>query len=96
MAQSLIDAYLAHDSLSYPILHNRSVSAAVDAIYADPTLGNVEPFDKFMFHLILAITNAQIHKFNWQVLPDAVTHHQRAMAYLDPVLCGGGSQPVLR
>lgn len=90
MAKSLIDAYLAHDALCYPIVHPKQVSAAVENIYANAGQNRISPFHGFVFNMLLAIATAQVYKFHWQVLPDAETHHQRAMAYLDSVLSAGG------
>lgn len=90
MAKSLIDAYMAHDALCYPIVHETQVSVALEAVYAGSDSTNMEPFKGFLFNILLAIATAQVYKFNWQILPDAETHRQRAMAYFDAVLSGGG------
>ena len=90
LSRSLIEAYLAHDHLSYPFLHPQAVQATVDSIYNDATFSRTHPFEAFMFNMILAIATSQVYKFNWQVLPDAETHHHRAMAHLNNVLSGGG------
>ncbi|KAL1878099.1 hypothetical protein VTK73DRAFT_8060 [Phialemonium thermophilum] len=90
LARSLIDAYLAHDHLSYPFLHPRAVRVAVDCIYCDANFIKTHAFEAFMFNMILAIATSQVYKFNWQVLPDAETHHQRATTHLNTVLCEGG------
>jgi hypothetical protein len=92
MVKSLIDAYLAHDALCYPIVHPIQVSVALEAVYAQSDSTSLEPFNGYLFNMLLAIATAQVYKFNWQVLPDAETHHQRAMAYFDVVLSAGGMQ----
>lgn len=92
MAKSLIDAYMAHDALCYPIVHETQISVALEAVYAGSDSTNLEPFKGFLFNILLAIATAQVYKFNWQILPDAETHRQRAMAYFDAVLSGGGIQ----
>ncbi|KAF1922656.1 uncharacterized protein M421DRAFT_96647 [Didymella exigua CBS 183.55] len=90
LAKSLIDAYLAHDALCYPIVHPKQVAIALEAAYAEPRSSSLKPFQAFTFNMILAIATAQVYKFNWQVLPDAETHHQRAMAHMELVLSAGG------
>ncbi|KAJ4859683.1 fungal specific transcription factor domain-containing protein [Trichoderma breve] len=90
LARSLIEAYLAHDHLSYPFLHPRAVRAVVDGIYSDAGFEKTHPFEMFMFHMILAIATSQVYKFNWRVLPDAETHLQKATDYLNAVLFEGG------
>lgn len=92
MAKSLIDAYMAHDALCYPIVHETQVSVALEAVYAGSDSTKLEPFKGFLFNILLAIATAQVYKFHWQILPDAETHRQRAMAYFDAVLSGGGLQ----
>jgi hypothetical protein len=94
MVKSLIDAYLAHDALCYPIVHPIQVSVALEAVYAQSDSTTLEPFNGYLFNMLLAIATAQVYKFNWQVLPDAETHHQRAMAYFDAVLSAGGMQAL--
>ncbi|KAF2096429.1 hypothetical protein NA57DRAFT_67175 [Rhizodiscina lignyota] len=93
-ARKLIEAYLAHDHLSYPCLHPESVRSAVDSIYNESSFYRTHPFEAFMFNMLLAIGTSQIHKFNWQALPDAETHHLRAMLHLNAVLCEGGMKAL--
>lgn len=90
LARNLIEAYLAHDHICYPFLLPQSVRSAVDSIYNDSSYYHKNPFEAFMFNMLLAIATAQVYKFNWQALPDAETHHLRAMIHLDAVLCNGG------
>ncbi|TPX13848.1 uncharacterized protein E0L32_005792 [Thyridium curvatum] len=90
LARHLIEAYLAHDHLSYPFLHPRAVRATVDCIYSDASFSRTHAFEAFMFNMILAIATSQVYKFNWQALPDAETHHQRAAIHLNQVLSEGG------
>lgn len=90
LAKSLVEAYLAHDHISYPFLLPESVRSAVDLIYNDGSYYRKNAFEAFMFNMLLAIGTSQVYKFNWQALPDAETHHLRAMTHLDAVLCQGG------
>jgi hypothetical protein len=90
MARSFIDAYLAHDALCYPKVHPVQVSVALETVYSQSDSTSLEPLNGFLFNMLLAIATAQVCKLNWQVLPDAETHHQRAMVYFDAVLSAGG------
>lgn len=91
LAKSLIEAYLAHDHLCFPILAPSFVRAIVSSIYQHrPSHGIHDPFESYVFNMVLAIATSQIHKYNWQALPDAETHHLRAMVHLDRVLREGG------
>jgi hypothetical protein len=90
LAKGLVDAYLAHDALCYPIVHQKQVLVALEAVYTDSTSISIKPFQAFMFNMILAIATAQVYKFDWHVLPDAETHHQKALAHMDAVLSTGG------
>ncbi|KAF2653249.1 hypothetical protein K491DRAFT_603275 [Lophiostoma macrostomum CBS 122681] len=94
MTNSLIDAYMAHDALCYPILAPSVILTIVDAMYADRAYPRTARFGAFAFHMLLSIGTAQVYKFNWQILPDAETHHQRAMVYLDSVLSRGGIEAI--
>jgi hypothetical protein len=90
LSRSLVEAYLAHDHLSYPFLHPRAVWATVDRIYSDTAVIRTHAFEAFMFSMILAIATSQAYKFDWIVLPDAETHYQRSMTHLNSVLREGG------
>lgn len=90
LARSLVEAYLAHDNLPYPCLHPQAVRAIVDQAYRNANFLRTRAFEAFTCYTILAIATAQVYKFKWKVLPDAETHHQRATAHLNTVLCEGG------
>ncbi|KEF56202.1 uncharacterized protein A1O9_07783 [Exophiala aquamarina CBS 119918] len=90
LARSLVSAYLAHDHLCYPFLHPRTLLESLELIYGDKTFYGTHPVEAFTLDLILAIATAQVSKFDWQVMPDAETHHDRAMGRLGTVLSQGG------
>lgn len=90
LARSLLSAYLSHDHLCYPFIHPQSLMEAMDAIYADDAFYASHPVEAFTTDMILAIGTAQVYKFDWQVLPDAETHYDRAMSRLPRVLDRGG------
>lgn len=94
LAKLLIDAYLAHDHLCYPCLHQDFVREVFDGVYSDLSYYKSHDFEAFTFDMLLAIGTLQVHKFNWQALPDAETHHMRAMMRLDAVLRRGGLQAL--
>lgn len=91
LARSLVSAYLAHDHLCYPFLHPRTLVDNVDSIYGDDSFYRTHSVEAFNLDMILAIATAQVSKFDWQVMPDAETHHDRAMSRLATVLSKGGS-----
>ena len=90
LARSLLSAYLSHDHLCYPFILPRSLTAAIDAIYADDSFYASHPVEAFSTDMVLAIGTAQVYKFDWQVLPDAETHYDRAISRLPTVLDRGG------
>ena len=90
LARSLLTAYLSHDHLCYPFLHPRSLMASLDAVYSDDGYYGTHPVEAFTVDMMLAIGTAQVYKFSWQVLPDAETHHDRAMSRLSQALKEGG------
>ncbi|KAK5273668.1 hypothetical protein LTR96_000268 [Exophiala xenobiotica] len=90
LARSLVSAYLAHDHLSYPFLHAGKLLQTLEAVYNDDTFYRRQPLEAFTLDMVLAIATAQVSKFDWQVMPDAETHHDRAMSRSGPVLGKGG------
>ncbi|KAL6240678.1 hypothetical protein RBB50_012388 [Rhinocladiella similis] len=90
LARSLVSAYLAHDHLSYPFLHAGKLLQTLDAVYSDESFYRRHPVEAFTLDMVLAIATAQVSKFDWQVMPDAETHHDRAMNRLGVVLGKGG------
>jgi hypothetical protein len=92
LARDLVEAYLAHDHISYPFLHPAAIHAAVDCMYNGTSADRLHThsFEAFMFNMILAIASSQASKLNWHAFPGAHTHHQRATRYLNRVLCHGG------
>ncbi|KIW28917.1 uncharacterized protein PV07_04770 [Cladophialophora immunda] len=91
LARSLVSAYLAHDHLCYPFLHPKSLLSSLDSIYSDNSFYRKRHVEAFTLDMILAIATAQVSKLDWQVMPDAETHHDRAMSRLGIVLGNGGS-----
>ncbi|KIW66995.1 hypothetical protein PV04_06273 [Phialophora macrospora] len=91
LARSLVRAYLAHDHLCYPFLHPKTLITSLESIYSDNSFYRDHHVEAFTFDMILAIATAQVSKFDWQVMPDAETHHDRAMSRLGAVLGNGGS-----
>lgn len=94
LTRLLIDAYLAHDHLCYPCLDSGFVREVLDGVYSDSSYYKRNDFEAFTFDMLLAIGTLQVHKFNWQALPDAETHHIKAMTRLDAVLSSGGLQAL--
>lgn len=90
LARKLINAYLSHDHLCYPFLSPHSLLSIVDSIYSDSSFYNNNAYESFVFDLVLAISTANVYKFDWQMLPSAETHHTRAMSRITEVFQAGG------
>ncbi|RSM15071.1 hypothetical protein CDV31_005151 [Fusarium ambrosium] len=90
LARSLLAAYLSHDHLCYPYLHPGKLINTVAAMYSEEHYYETHNAEAFTMDMIFAIATAQVHKFSWQVLPDAETHYERAMSKLGRVLETGG------
>ncbi|KAM0426390.1 hypothetical protein ACHAPT_008436 [Fusarium lateritium] len=90
LARSLLAAYLSHDHLCYPYLHPGKLINTVTSIYSEEHYYETHHAEAFTMDMIFAIATAQVHKFSWQVLPDAETHYEHAMSKLGRVLETGG------
>lgn len=90
LARSLLAAYLSHDHLCYPYLHPRKLIDTVSAMYSEDHYYDTHQVEGFTMDMIFAIATAQVHKFSWQVMPDAETHYERAISKLGRVLESGG------
>ncbi|KAJ9646687.1 hypothetical protein H2204_000379 [Knufia peltigerae] len=90
LARSLVSAYLAHDHLCYPFLRPKTLLESLGLIYGSESYYGTHPLEAFTLDMVLAIATAQVSKFDWQVMPDAETHHDRAMSRLGTVLGKGG------
>ena len=91
-------AYLDHDHICYPFLLPSFVIDTVDRIYYEPSFYKSNPFEAFVFDMVLAMSIANVFKFDWQMLPSAESHHARAMSVVSEVLRTGvlqGLQAIL-
>ncbi|KAJ5114488.1 hypothetical protein NUU61_000247 [Penicillium alfredii] len=95
VARDLHRAYFDHDHLSYPFLHRASVLAALDRAYQDPVFLERDAFSSFVFDMILAIATANVHKFDFESLPNAEGYRLRAGQRLNEVL-QQGNLPALQ
>lgn len=80
LARKLVKAYLDHDHIRYLLLLPSSVIDTVDRIYHKPSFYKSNPFKAFVFDMVLAISTANVFKFDWQILPSPESHHTRAMS----------------
>lgn len=90
LARNLVAAYLSHDHLCYPVLHPKKLISALTAMYMDEKYYESHPVEAFAMDIIFAIATVQVHRFSWQAMPDAETHHERAISKLGVVLESGG------
>lgn len=86
VARRLTLAYLDHDHLCYPVISPAAFLTVLDAMYSDQGYYANHRFEAFMFDMVLAIATATIHKFDWQILPSAESHHARAMLSVSDIL----------
>lgn len=90
LATELFNHYFAHDYICYPFLLPASTFPIIDSVYNDPSFYAKNPFQAFVFDMILAISTVNVYKFDWQMLPSAETHHTRAMNQATEVFQDGG------
>lgn len=90
LARKLVSSYLAHDHIAYPFLLPASILSITDSIYLDTTYYDNKPFEAFVFDMVLAIANANLYKYDWQMLPSAESQHMRAMTRVTEVFQAGG------
>jgi hypothetical protein len=90
LAKELFSNYFAHDHICYPFLLPAATFPIIESIYTDPSFYGNNPFQAFVFDMILAISTVNVYKFDWQMLPSAETHHARAMNQATEVFQGGG------
>lgn len=90
LAKELFTHYFTHDHICYPFLHPASTFPIIDSIYNDAAFYSKNPFQSFVFDMILAISTVNVYKYDWQMLPSSETHHTRAMSQATEVFqCGG-------
>jgi hypothetical protein len=90
LARSLLAAYLSHDHLAFPYLHPKKLINTLTSMYSEQKYYESHPVDAFIMDMIFAIATVQVHRFSWKSLPDAETHHERAISKLGLVLESGG------
>jgi hypothetical protein len=90
LAKEFFVLYFTHDYICYPFLHPGSTFDIINSIYNDPTYYSKNPFQAFVFDMILAISTVNVYKYDRQMLPSAETHHTRAMNHATRVFQSGG------
>jgi hypothetical protein len=90
IARKLVSSYLVHDHLAYPFLWPWFILSITDLIYSDKSYYGKNAFEAFVFDMVLAIANANVYKYDWQMLPSAESHHSRAMLRIGEVFQAGG------
>jgi hypothetical protein len=90
LAKELFRNYFAHDHICYPFVLPASTFPVIESIYNDLSFYAKNPFQAFVFDMILAIATVNVYKFDWQMLPSAEIHHTRAMHHATEVFQGGG------
>jgi Fungal specific transcription factor domain len=90
LAKELFNHYFTHDHICYPFLRPASTFPIIGSIYNDASFYAKNPFQAFVFDMILAVSTVNVYKYEWQILPSAETHHTRAMNQAREVFQGGG------
>jgi hypothetical protein len=90
IARKLVSSYLVHDYIAYPFLLPSFILSITDFTYTDQSYYGRNPFEAFVFDMVLAIANANVYKYDWQMLPSVESHHSRAMLRIGEVLQAGG------
>ncbi|KAH6871222.1 c6 zinc finger domain-containing protein [Thelonectria olida] len=62
-AKTFIEAYFQHTHISFPLLHRPSFLAIVDRIYSEPNFYEANPFDAFVFDMVLTIGSSNFNRF---------------------------------
>jgi hypothetical protein len=111
LARRLVQAYLNHEYICYPMLHPASLVGILERAYnrhsheGNTASGRTStgvscachdssPFESFILNMILAIATTHITEFDWQILPSAENHHDRALSSVAAVLQVGGLQSL--
>ncbi|KAH7396072.1 fungal-specific transcription factor domain-containing protein [Cadophora sp. MPI-SDFR-AT-0126] len=89
LARKLVSSYLAHDHLCYPFLTPDTLLSIVECMYSNSSFYQENAYESFVFDLVLAIATANVYKFDWQMLPNAETHHLRAMSHITKIFQAG-------
>lgn len=91
VARRLILSYLNHDHLCYPVIQPAMLLALLSEIYDTNRMFYAQnPNDAFIFDIVLAIATTSMCRSDWQGLPSAQSHYDRAMRRASMVLEGGG------
>lgn len=84
-ARSFIDAYFQHTHISFPLIHRPSFLATVKRIYEEEGFYENNPFDAFVFDMVLVIGSSNFNRFEDSVASSS-GHFARANSKLDTVL----------
>lgn len=94
LAGRLINAYFEHDAVAFPLLLPSELLETAERFYGDDDYYKTvaTAYEVFVFNMVLAVATANVHKYDWQMLSSAESHHARAMRELNAVLARGGLQ----
>jgi hypothetical protein len=93
IAMPFIEAYFQHTHITFPLLHRPSFLKTAERIYEDPDYYENNPYESFVFDMVLAIGSSNINRFEESVA-SATTHYIRAQAKLRQVLDMKGLIPL--
>jgi hypothetical protein len=92
-ASAPIKAYFTHWHLTFPLLCLPQFMSIVDRIYADPEYYSANPFEAFVFDMVLGMGTVNFNRPDWSAAP-AETHYTRAISKLELVLSIKGLAPL--
>ncbi|KAL4808374.1 fungal-specific transcription factor domain-containing protein [Aspergillus unguis] len=92
-AATVIEAYFNHWHLAFPLICRARFLHLVDRIYADEQYLGANPFDAFLFHMVLGMGSVNFNRPNWSAT-SSEGHYVHAVAKLEEVLSMKGLAPL--
>lgn len=92
-AMASIEAYFNHWHLMFPLICRHRFLEIVDRVYADEQHYGKDPFDTFLFNMVLGMGSVNFNKSDWSAT-SSESYYFRAIAKLDQVLSMNGLAPL--
>lgn len=93
VAMPFIEAYFQHTHVTFPLLHRPSFLQVVNLIYNQADYYESNPYDSYVFNMVLAIGSSNFNRFE-EATARPATHYARAQAGLNAVLGMQGTLPL--
>lgn len=85
VASPFIQAYFQHTHVTFPLLHRPSFMTTVERIYGEAGFYESNPFDAFVFDMVLAIGSSNINRFK-EAISTASKYYAMAQSKVDAVM----------